>query len=203
METPSKLWCFIHLVIPVASTFTSCPQHLRIYRGGLLTSTRGLWTPVKCYLVHSSKWSDHKQSNRGINGQYWPVFLLRPAPMASSQDPEDGARTFASLEGGNWAKRCLFYNSPEILDSFHLLLVQVLLDLCLDHSIKPERFWDVFVWSKDLTRSETVYIPCGRCHVCEDTVCDRHAALKECLLSTEVNMDIDGQSWPTCWVLWL
>lgn len=64
----------IHFVIPVASTLTSCLQHFRIYGGAILTSTRGLWTPVKCYFVPSSKWSDHKPSNRGINSQYWPVF---------------------------------------------------------------------------------------------------------------------------------
>lgn len=124
----------IHFVIPVASTLTSCLQHFRIYGGAILTSTRGLWTPVKCYFVPSSKWSDHKPSNRGINSQYWPVFLLRPAPMASSQNSEDRppAQTFALMKRTNWAKHFLFYNCPDILDIFHgLLLVQALWNLAL------------------------------------------------------------------------
>lgn len=103
LRTSLKLCSSIHFIIPVASTLTSCPQHLRIYRGAILTSTRGLWTSVKCYFVQSSKWSDHKPSNRGINSQYWPVFLLRPAPMASSQVSADRppAQTFAWTERAN------------------------------------------------------------------------------------------------------
>lgn len=127
--TPLKLCSSIHFVVPLASTLMSCRQHFRIYGGVILTSTRGLWTPVKCYFVQSSKWSDHKPFNRGINSQYWPVFRLRPAPMASSQDSEDRptAQTFAWMESANWAKHFLFYNCPEMLDIFHgLLLVQAL-----------------------------------------------------------------------------
>lgn len=116
---------------------------------------RGLWTPVKCYFVPSPKWSDHKPFNRGINSQYWPVFLLRPAPMASSQDCEDRppAQSFAQMERANWAKHFLFYNSRENLDTVHsLLLVQALWALALITA--SDFFWDVFVWTKDHTGSD-------------------------------------------------
>lgn len=118
---------------------------------------RGLWTPVKCYFVPSPKWSDHKPSNRGINSQYWPVFLLRPAPMASTQDSEDRppAQSFAQMERANWAKHFLFYNSPENLDTFHsVLLVQALWALALITA--SDFFWDAFVWTKDHTRSDVL-----------------------------------------------
>lgn len=66
----------MYLAFPVVLALMFCLQHLRIYGGAILTSTRGLWTPVKCYFVQPSKWSDHKPSNRGINSQYWPVFSV-------------------------------------------------------------------------------------------------------------------------------
>lgn len=100
----------------IDSPLTFCFQHFRIYIEVVRTSTRGLWTPIKLYFVQSSKWSDHKPSNRGINSQYWPDFQLRPAPMASFQNFEDRllAQTFARLEKVNEARRLfLFYKCEQ------------------------------------------------------------------------------------------
>lgn len=103
--------CF---TLSIDSPLTYCFQHCGIYIEAVRTSTRGLWTPIKLYFVQSSKWSDHKPSNRGINSQYWPVFQLRPAPMASFQNCEERppAQAFARLEKANQAKSLfLFYKS--------------------------------------------------------------------------------------------
>lgn len=115
----------------IDSPLTSCFQHFGIYIENIWTSTRGLWTPIKLYFVQSSKWSDHKPSNRGINSQYWPDFQLRPAPMASFQNFEDRplAQTFARLEKANEARRLfLFYKcEKKMLEAFPgLSLVQTL-----------------------------------------------------------------------------
>lgn len=90
----------LSFTLSIDSPLTYYFQHFGIYIKAIRTSTRGLWTPIKLYFVQSSKWSDHKPSNRGINSQYWPVFQLRPASMASSQNFEDRppAQTFARLE---------------------------------------------------------------------------------------------------------
>lgn len=120
----------LSFTLSIDSPLTSCFQHFGIYIEAVRTSTRGLWTPIKLYFVQSSKWSDHKPSNRGINSQYWPVFQLRPAPMASFQNFEDRplAQTFARLEKANEARRLfLFYKCEEMLDAFPgLSLVQTL-----------------------------------------------------------------------------
>lgn len=121
--------------LSIDSPLTSCFQHFGIYIEAIRTSTRGLWTPIKLYFVQSSKWSDHKPSNRGINSRYWPGFQLRPAPMASFQNFEDRplAQTFARLKKANEARRLfLFYKCEKMLDAFPgLSLVQTLWMLAL------------------------------------------------------------------------
>lgn len=140
---------FLYVDLPL----TYCFQHFGIYIEAVRTSTRGLWTPIKLYFVQSSKWSDHKPSNRGINSQYWPVFQLRPAPMASFQNSEDRppVQTFARLEKANEARILfLFYNCEEMLDAFPGLTGSDTLDDCLDRSIK--RSLVCSVWTEDHIR---------------------------------------------------
>lgn len=129
----------LSFTLSIDSPLTCCFQHFGIYIEAVRTSSRGLWTPIKLYFVQSSKWSDHKPSNRGINSQYWPVFLLRPAPMAFFQNFEDRppAQTFARLEKANEARSLfLFYKCEEMLDAFPGLTGSDTLDDCLDRSIK-------------------------------------------------------------------
>lgn len=124
-------------------------QHLRIYGGAMLTCTRGLWTPVKCYFVRSFKWLDRKPSNRGINSQYWPVFLLWPALMASVQVSKE--RPLAQnlcLDGESKLSQAgffFFYICPEMLDILHdLLLVQALWMLAPITASHFLSFWNSF-----------------------------------------------------------
>lgn len=125
----------LSFTLSIDSPLTSRFQHFGIYTQAVRTSTRGLWSPIKLYFVQSSKWSDHKPSNRGINSQYWPVFRLRPAPMASFQNFKDRppAQTFARLEKANEARSL---ECEEMLDAFPGLTGSDTLDDCLDRCVK-------------------------------------------------------------------
>lgn len=180
----------------IDSPLTSCFQHF-IYIEAVRTSTRGLWTPIKLYFVQSSKWSDHKPSNRGINSQYWPDFQLRPAPMASFQNFEDRplAQTFARLEKANEARRLfLFYKCEQkknVGGISRSITVSDALDDCLDRSIK--RSLVCSVWTEDLVRAFRVVLA-----MCLFAI----KIFFECMvwwtrLFWQINMDTDGQSWRT------
>lgn len=165
-------------------------QHFRIYGGAILTSTRGLWTPVKCYFVQSSKWSDHKPSNRGIQS----VFLLWPAPVASSQDSEDRPPVQTCLE----TKPRTSYSTIVLkiwISSRFFFIGSGPLDSCFDHSVKLLHFLDVFVWTRDHTGSDNIarstFAPLAIC-VCLWYVFDILALLVMFIL-TEVNMYIDSR----------
>lgn len=93
-------------ICDTSSSGSSC-QHLWIYGRAILTCARGLWTPVKCYFLLPFKWLDRKPSNRGINSEYWPVFLPAACPHGiCSRLWRKGplAQTFVWLRGANWAK---------------------------------------------------------------------------------------------------
>lgn len=132
-------------------------QHLRIYGGAMLTCTRGLWTPVKCYFVRSFKWLDRKPSNRGINSQYWPVFLLRPALMASVQVSKE--RPLAQnlcLDGESKLSQAVFFFFLHSSRNAGYLTWSLIgsgpLDTCPDHSITFSQFLECFVWTEDHMR---------------------------------------------------